>query len=372
MSADEKRDLIEGMLPYIQGSDQEKQDIRMRLQHMPIEELRKVNSEWKLTVQTEARDRAYAQLQISRAGLANSDANWSVIDAALPGPKLTFGNFRAWCDQNPELVARQLQWWSEPFAKLKREEEQAARDRAADEQRVQRDRVTFNAAVRAVAAHGFAYGSNEANFLAVKAFLEDAARDFTMENLVQALMRNEIPGLAPNDSAKINEWDSEDRVACLNSIDHLLLRHDDQSQQIRVAILSGTLSVPEIQERIDLADDIADDYSRDPASRNHEFRRVLALAVDPTAGASAVVQMRTKVQQIAETRRLRAMTPEQIRAELADRQKRPTVLYPPLPSSVVTLIKETQKAAPERLPELLPELSKQYGASAIADVLRGE
>jgi hypothetical protein len=140
----------------------------------------------------EATNRAKAKLQIHQySGLTNAQVNDSLLDELLPGPSLSFENFRSLIEQNPQFQDR-FEWDSVPFGRVKAAEAEQSNQRT-------KVRQAFSAAALAVTAHGLNdVGDFDANFGRVCSVL---GTDFTVAQAVKALTNGSIQGLAPSVNA---------------------------------------------------------------------------------------------------------------------------------------------------------------------------
>lgn len=205
------------------------------------------------------------------------------------------------------------------------------------QQRNQKERAIFNAAVRELLRHGINVASTDANFEATRSHLHfDLGVDFAVENVLAVLKDGNAQGtekygtlnLSANDPAQVKSMDQQDRDLIYNSIKHRLAYRQDLLQKAKEKI--AQLSIPELRSRVDACTTLAKDYSKDPRSQDPVF-------TSHFASLSSTADLQAKAAVVLENRRLRGLTPQQLREEAAQaRGQQPQQVggYPPLPDSI--------------------------------------
>jgi hypothetical protein len=113
------------------------------------------------------------------SGLKNTPENERLLDELLPGPTLSFENFRSLA-QNPQIAAK-FSWDGQPFERV------IAHETA--------DRRNFDAAAKVVTSRGLNNVSNcDANFNAVR---EKLGTPLSVADVLRVLTDASITGLAP-------------------------------------------------------------------------------------------------------------------------------------------------------------------------------
>lgn len=130
------------------------------------------------------------------------------------------------------------------------------------------------------------------------------------------------------------------------------LTGDPRSEQIRV--LSNTLPIVELRERIKLCEEIAGWYSHSPLASDEEFRKQMV-------SVSPIHELQARVSVIRENRRLRSLSPTELKAEsAAARPQPPKYEYPQLPSEYYDGYKIVASSAPQ-----IKDLLRRYGREQV-------
>jgi hypothetical protein len=290
----------------------------------------------------EATNRAKARLQIHQySGLTNAQVNDDLLNELLPGPSLSFENFRSLIEQNPNIAARFI-WAEQPFSRVVQAEQQ-------QRQQATKDRGVFSAVCRALTIKGLANVSDiDSNYVEVR---RRVAGPLTAENVMNLILHGDLNfEFAPNSDQIVKEW-----------IDEAAWR-----------------------ERRALAVEIANDYSLDAPTRQREFDRLmtppvpleqlremndsaeLRKAVGQNSTYENTQQLRERAQEIRNRRAARAMSKEELQGIVAaSAQQRRDALNPVLPDSI------TAQAIRDAKPPQLRKLLQFYGQDLVNQRLQG-
>lgn len=269
-----------------------------------------------------------AKLMLAQNGVMSSEENWLILQAHL-GDYFTFDQARQLIQSN--AVVRQGLIWRAgvvPFGQHNQEvakhQEAEAREQAdikAEQQafaaKEEQAFQSFVAAAREATIRGISIAGNRANWSLVRQALPLGEMP-TMESIFRVLMAGTL-NFAKDNMDAVQAQARQDIYQSIRS----RLVGDPHSEQIR--ILCNTLPIVELRNRIKLCEEIANNYSRSPWAINEEFRKHM-VSVPPNHDLQA------RVDQIRENRRLRSLSPAELRAEAAEgRQPIQQHEYPKLP-----------------------------------------
>lgn len=309
---------------------------------------------------------AQAKLMLSQNGLMQTESNFLILKAHL-GDYYDFEQARNLILNNA-MVRAGLIWKTgiTPFGEYNRqmvEQQEADRQRQEAERAVEQQTIAekeagfrlFVSAAHEGTLRGISVAPNRANWSLILDVLYAKSKPVTMENILWAIFQGNL-NFAQDDTAQVHQQERQNIYASIRP----RLTGDPHSEQIRQ--LCNTLPIVELRERIKLCEEIANNYSRSPLAVNEEFRKQM-VSVSPNRDLQA------RVDQIRENRRLRRLTPAELRAEAAAaRPQQPQSErddgYRPIPLSIDG--DAVVKASPYQLREWL----KLYGKEQIDAKIR--
>jgi hypothetical protein len=315
MNAQERKNLVDLCCVHTQGTPAQRSAQRRQIEALADSQLIEIAAEIRRNVAQEDARRAAVKLVLVQQGLESAPVgkdstgrviehrNWQIINQRLPGDSLTVEAFRKLLDSDPSFK-KSLVFWKEPFTDLAREEQ----EQLADEQKRRRE---FSAIVKALFASGTAdIADHDGNYRLCVDQLEDLLVSGSVGGtfiaaLASAIARGLIVGLAPNQQEDLRELEQQVRQQLLVKIQGRLDNpYDPNDALVRRKLQQD--SFREINERIDLCGQLADNYSPSISNNNQHFR---SLFVANTSN----VQYSQDVAAMLERKKFAAMTPQQIR-----------------------------------------------------------
>jgi hypothetical protein len=241
---------------------------------------------------------AKTDLLLVQSGLRNVSINFANIKRRL-GESYTIQQVRAVVETD-DSFKRSLVWDAEPFAAAKQEEQQ---DLQAEQER----RRKFSATARAITSQGIAnIADTDANYQVALSQLDDILVSGSASSLSEALALKLIEGLAPNDAETVSSIDQQNRAGLLQSI-AAKLTHSQYGGTVRQQILNGS-NYADLRERVLLVGELADSHSPDKTINDNYFCSLFCSVRDLT-------QLRLDLEQTRERKRLRSLSPQELRAE---------------------------------------------------------
>ena len=220
----------------------------------------------------------------------------------------------------------------------------------------------FNVAARALTGRGVKnVAANEANFRLIQEALEEDGRDFTMDNVIDLIVRGNL-GLASNDADVAQDLAKQTRAQIISTIE-LYLKLDPSFPQsapdsfaIRQWIMNTSVPLADVRERVELAEELTNSYG--PGSKPDQFRSFM-LSVSTTE------QLRQRAAAIQERQRLRSLSKDELR-KLAKNELKfhghmtTTSTLPPVPPEITAQAIRTASVQQQR------RWHNQYGVEAIS------
>jgi hypothetical protein len=254
-------------------------------------------SQIQLRAQEASTAQARVELELVRAGLRNLPANWTKISQKL-GPIYSLAQFRAAIETDDQFK-RSLIFDSEPFSAVKQEEQ-------ADIQAEHERRRKFSATANALTAQGINIADNDSNYRLAMEQLDDILVSGSATSMSEAIMLGLVVGLVPNSAEITQDLDQKNRTGLLQSV-ATRLTHSEYGGAVKKQILAGS-SYAELRERVLLVGELADSHSPDKTTNDNYFCSLFCSVRD-------LAQLRSDLEQTRERKRLRSLSPQELRDE---------------------------------------------------------
>jgi len=270
------------------------------LEALSESELDKLVSQVRLRVVQQEAEQAKTNLALTYAGLRNLESNFSKIKNKL-GAFYSVEQVRKLIEAD-DSFKRSLVWDDEPFKEVRAQEQ-------ADVQHEHTERRKFSATVNALSAQGFNVADNDANYQQWLAQKDDIVVSGSASSLSEAIILGLVNGLVPNPEAVVQDIDQKSRAALLQSVQSIsrLNLNSPYAGAVKRKILSES-TYAELRERADLCGSLADSHSPDPSVNGLYFCSLFASVRDNS-------QLRDDMEQTKERKRLRSLSPQELREE---------------------------------------------------------
>jgi hypothetical protein len=273
---------------------------RSQLEQLDEIDLDRMIAQIRATVAQREAEQARVNLELTRAGLRNLDANFRQIKRKL-GEFFTVEQFRTALETD-DSFKRSLVFDDEPF-------KQARAQELADVQQEQQSRQQFGITVKALTAQGFNVADNDANYQQWLAQKDEILVSGSATNLAEALALGLVSGLVPNPETVVQDMDKDNRLRLLQSIQTInrLNPNSKYFSTVKNRILNDS-NYADLRERVQLCGELADSHSPDAGTNGLYFCSLFCSVRD-------LAQLRTDVAQMVERKRLARMTPQELREE---------------------------------------------------------